>query len=80
MEANRYYDLSISLAPDQQEAHRSKADNYISWLGDTKRAGGVLEKMPGKRRALSIPPDFSVLCSDKCFNNIRSRLVLLEKL
>jgi serine/threonine-protein kinase len=26
------------------------AYNYVSWLGDTKRARDVLEKMPGKRR------------------------------
>lgn len=49
-EANRYYDLSISLAPDQQVAYLEKANNYISWLGDTKRARDVLERMPGNRR------------------------------
>ena len=49
-EADRYFDLSISLAPDQQEAYEDKAYNYIAWLGDTKRARDVLEKMPGKRR------------------------------
>jgi non-specific serine/threonine protein kinase len=49
-EADRYYDLSISLAPDKQEGYRNKAGNYISWLGDTKRARDVLEKMPGESR------------------------------
>jgi serine/threonine-protein kinase len=49
-EADRYYDLSISLAPDQQYGYGEKAYNYISWLGDTKRARDVLEKMPGNRR------------------------------
>jgi tetratricopeptide (TPR) repeat protein len=49
-EADRYYDLSISLAPDQQYAYGGKAYNYISWLGDTTRARDVLGKMPGKRR------------------------------
>jgi serine/threonine protein kinase/tetratricopeptide (TPR) repeat protein len=49
-EADRYYDLSISLAPDQQYAYAERAYNYISWLGDTKLARDVLEKMPGKRR------------------------------
>jgi serine/threonine-protein kinase len=49
-EADRYFDLAISLAPDQQSAYGNKAYNYISWLGDTKRARDVLEKMPGKRR------------------------------
>jgi len=49
-EADRYFDLSISLAPDQQIAYAHKAYNYISWLGDTKRARDVLEKMPGESR------------------------------
>jgi non-specific serine/threonine protein kinase len=49
-EADRYYDLAISLAPDQQSGYEAKAYNYVSWLGDTKRARDVLEKMPGKRR------------------------------
>jgi serine/threonine-protein kinase len=49
-EADHYYDLSISLAPDPQAAYRDKAYNYISWLGDTKRARDALEKMPGKSR------------------------------
>ena len=49
-EADRYYDLSISLAPDQRYAYGEKAYNYISWLGDTKLARDVLEKMPGKHR------------------------------
>jgi tetratricopeptide (TPR) repeat protein len=49
-EADRYFDLSISLAPDQQHAYLDKVDNYISWRGDTKLARDVLEKMPGKRR------------------------------
>ena len=53
-EADRYYDLSISLAPDQQYAYAERAYNYISWLGDTKRARDVLEKMPGKRRDVQI--------------------------
>jgi serine/threonine-protein kinase len=49
-EADRYSDLSISLAPDQQYAYGDKAYNYIRWLGDTKRARDVLEKMPGESR------------------------------
>jgi serine/threonine-protein kinase len=49
-EADRYFDLSISLAPDQENGYEYKAYNYISWLGDTKRARDVLEKMPGKSR------------------------------
>jgi non-specific serine/threonine protein kinase len=51
-EADRYYDLSISLSPDQQVSYGFKAYNYIAWLGDTKRALEVLKKMPGDRRSV----------------------------
>jgi tetratricopeptide (TPR) repeat protein len=51
-EADRHYDLSISLSPDQQVSYGFKAYNYIGWLGDTKRALEVLEKMPGDRRSV----------------------------
>jgi len=47
-EADRYCDLSVSLAPDQRRAYVRKAYNYISWSGDTKRAAEVLETIPGK--------------------------------
>ncbi|UCG52289.1 MAG: protein kinase [Candidatus Latescibacterota bacterium] len=46
-EADRYYDLAISLQPDERSAYTNKASNYIRWLGDTKRARDILEKMPG---------------------------------
>ena len=49
-EADRYCDLSISLAPDQLGAYGRKAYNYVSWLGDTKRAQEVLDKMPRQGR------------------------------
>jgi tetratricopeptide (TPR) repeat protein len=49
-EAVRYYDLSISLSPDQTDWYVDKAYSYISWLGDTKRARDVFEKMPGESR------------------------------
>jgi tetratricopeptide (TPR) repeat protein len=49
-EVDRYMDLSISLAPDRRSPYRRKAYNYVSWLGDTKRAREVLEKMPGESR------------------------------
>jgi Flp pilus assembly protein TadD len=49
-EAVRYFDLSISLAPDQTDAYVDKAYSYIFWLGDTKRARDVFEKIPGESR------------------------------
>ena len=47
-EADHYFDLTISLGPDNQGVYERKAYNYISWLGDTKRARDVFEKMPGE--------------------------------
>ncbi len=47
-EAERYYDTSISLAPDQTEGYLLKAWNYWFWEGDTEKAGVALEEMPQK--------------------------------
>jgi len=49
-EADRYCDLSIGMAPDQRAAYARKAYNYISWRGDTKRAGEVLDSIPRQTR------------------------------
>ena len=45
-EADRYYDLSISLAPDQVEAYRLKARNHIVWKGSLGLARVTLERTP----------------------------------
>ncbi len=47
-EADHYYDVSISLAPDQQDVYAWKASNYCRWLGDVERARETLKKMPRK--------------------------------
>jgi serine/threonine protein kinase/Tfp pilus assembly protein PilF len=47
-EADRHYDRSISLVPDQKEAYLGKAQNYWLWEGDTARARATLERMPGR--------------------------------
>jgi len=51
-EADRYLDLLISLAPDHQNPYVRKAYNYVSWMGDTKRARDMLDMIPGNRRNL----------------------------
>jgi len=45
-EADRYYDLSISLAPDQVAAYTGKAFNQISWEGSLGLARATLESIP----------------------------------
>jgi len=47
-EAERYYDRSISLAPDQVLAYMNKAGIYVMWQGDTQKARATLESMPKK--------------------------------
>jgi TolB-like protein/Flp pilus assembly protein TadD len=58
-EAERYCNRSISLAPDQLTGYIYKANNYIRWQGDTKRARAVLEVMPKKSDDASILAWFS---------------------
>ena len=53
-EAERYYDRSISLAPNQVTAYQIKAWNYWLWEGATERARATLEQMPQKSDPLSI--------------------------
>jgi len=45
-EAERYYDLSISVAPDQYTAHLNKAWNFFSWKGDVAGALALLDESP----------------------------------
>jgi serine/threonine-protein kinase len=45
-EADRYFDIGISLAPDQPSAYVNKATNYLLWTGDTEKARSTLLKMP----------------------------------
>ncbi len=60
-EAVRYYDLSISLAPDQIDAYVDKAYSYISGFGDTKGARDVFEKIPGENRDYKRQLSFTLL-------------------
>jgi non-specific serine/threonine protein kinase len=45
-EAERYYDRSISLAPDAPAAYSHKARLYLRWYGSTKMARAVLDEAP----------------------------------
>jgi serine/threonine-protein kinase len=45
-EADRYYDQSLSILPDQITAHAGKAMNLWAWKGDTESARALMERMP----------------------------------
>jgi len=45
-EAERYYDLSISMVPDQVTAYLNKAWNLFSWKGDAAGALALLSQAP----------------------------------
>ena len=47
-EAQRYFDLCISLRPDEETGYHSSADNLIHWKGDTKSARAILKRAPQK--------------------------------
>jgi TolB-like protein/DNA-binding SARP family transcriptional activator/lipoprotein NlpI len=50
-EAERYFDRSLALVPDQPFAIGRKAKLYLAWEGSTERAWRVLEQ-PGQRIGL----------------------------
>ena len=45
-EAQRYFDLAISLEPDNSECYTFKVDSYLKWTGDTKGARAIIMKIP----------------------------------
>lgn len=48
LEAERYYDRAISLAPDWSEPYIRKVSTYILWEGNTEKARKVLEEAERK--------------------------------
>lgn len=53
-EAERYYNLSISLGPDQLMSYIYKAQTFWLWKGDTDKARAALEDNPQRSAPLSI--------------------------
>lgn len=51
--ADHYYDLSISLAPDDPFAYQSKALNDQLWKGSTERTREILAEMPKQEETSS---------------------------
>ena len=45
-EAQRYFDLAISLEPDNSASYTFKVDSYLKWTGDTKGARAIIMKIP----------------------------------
>jgi eukaryotic-like serine/threonine-protein kinase len=48
-EAQKYFDLAISLGPDEENVYFNSALNHINWNGDIKSAREVLNKAPDKK-------------------------------
>lgn len=48
-EAQRYFELSIFLGPDEDNGYIFSAQNHIRWKGDTKAARQILERAPQKK-------------------------------
>ncbi|MCI0616607.1 hypothetical protein L0244_26820, partial [bacterium] len=44
--AQRYFDLAISLQPDNSGPYQYKVDAYLKWTGDTKGARSLITKIP----------------------------------
>ena len=45
-EAEKYFNLAISLKPDESNGYGASAMNYLSWKGDPAMARAVLSKAP----------------------------------
>jgi eukaryotic-like serine/threonine-protein kinase len=48
-EAEGYLDRAISLSPDEDLNYVNKADMYLRWHGDTKKARSILELVPASK-------------------------------
>ena len=53
-DADRAYQLAISLAPDQPPPYQARAHNYLLWRGDTAAARATLEAMPHQGSTRSV--------------------------
>ncbi len=53
-EADRYYQLAISLVPDQPAPYQVRAHNFLLWRGDIANARATLEEMPRQDETSSV--------------------------
>ncbi len=53
-EADRYYQLAISLVPDQPAPYQVRAHNFLLWRGDVVSARATLEGMPRQDETSSV--------------------------
>jgi tetratricopeptide (TPR) repeat protein len=73
-EADRFYNRSIALAPDQLLAYQFKANNYLVWSGNTRMARSTLEKMPKKEDPASVQLWFKVEYYERNYQRALERL------
>jgi serine/threonine-protein kinase len=74
LEAERYFDRAISLAPDASEPYVRKASNYWLWNGSTAKSRATLEKMPKKQEARWTRVWFSQDIYEKNYQSALDRL------
>jgi serine/threonine protein kinase/tetratricopeptide (TPR) repeat protein len=64
-EAQRYFDLCISLRPDEENGYRFSTKNHILWKADTKGAREILKKAPWKKSSAIVTHRFWVEFYDR---------------
>ena len=64
-EAQRYFDLCISLRPDEENGYRFSTRNHILWKADTKGAREILKKAPRKKSSAIVTHRFWVEFYDR---------------
>jgi len=70
-EADRYFNIAISLAPDQPSGYSRLAWNYLLWNGDTLKARRILEKIPS---TLDSEAEFAWYVLEMCDRNYEAAL------
>ncbi len=73
-EADRYYDRSLSILPDQIAAHVGKAMNLWAWKGDTEAARIIMERMPEHQSTAAVVAWYQFEIATREFESILARL------
>jgi hypothetical protein len=73
-EAQRCFELCISLFPDENSGYYSGAENLVRWKGDTKGARALLNRTPHKEN----PPDPPWLLLELCDRRYQAALGVLS--